>query len=335
MKQIQEYSALGLSYSDYWNYRDDIIAITKRAEEEGASNDDVIKAKYIDSVNSKLSDIKKEKEEVLEDESLSAKEKEAKTSELDKQFNELAKERYNSYNKISFDGDYANIGSNYYQWYTPKSGESYWRKLDDDQVTKYKVTSAAGNTSYATNGKVHYRLNEGGDWRNISDWTKISDKDLARQKEVTKELGITPEEYWGNTDVAYHPVKTGEYEYAYDNPETYAVAKAVGGYDAYKNYSEYLFNYQSDKYIGSDKDANGKSISNSRKPKVVAYINGLNIDYGEKLILYKSVYNGDDTYNYEIINYLNNRDDLSYDDMVNILTKLSFKVDEKGNISWD
>jgi hypothetical protein len=163
----------------------------------------------------------------------------------------------------------------------------------------------------------------------MSDWTKISDKDLARQKEVTKELGITPEEYWGKTEVSYFPMKEGEYEYAYENPENYAVAKAVGGYDAYKGYSKDLYN------LKADKDANGKSITGSRKKKVAAYINNLNIDYGEKLILYKSEYPSDDRYNYEIIEYLNNNDDISYDDMVKILTELSFKVDGKGNISWD
>ena len=64
------------------------------------------------------------------------------------------------------------------------------------------------------------------------------------------------------------------------------------------------------------------------------YINNLNVDYGTKLILYKNEYNGDDQYNYEIVNYLNNRDDLKYDDVKNILLELDFKVDEKGNISW-
>ena len=86
--------------------------------------------------------------------------------------------------------------------------------------------------------------------------------------------------------------------------------------------------------IHADKDSNGKSISGSRKEKVLDYINNLDIDYYEKLILFKSEYNADDTYNYEIIDYLNNRDDISYEEEVIILKELGFNVDSNGNISW-
>jgi hypothetical protein len=121
----------------------------------------------------------------------------------------------------------------------------------------------------------------------------------------------------------------GEYEYAYENPDNYAVAKAVGGYDSYKTYSKELYN------IKADKDKNGKSISGSRKEKVFDYINNLDADYGEKIILFKSEYPADDTYNYDIIEYLNGREDISYEEMETILKELGFNVDSKGNISWD
>ena len=124
------------------------------------------------------------------------------------------------------------------------------------------------------------------------------------------------------------PMSNGEFEYAYDNPENYAVAKAVGGYDAYKTHSKALYN------IKADKDASGKSISGSRKKKVADYINGLDIEYGEKLILFKNEYNADDTHNMEIIDYLNSRSDISYEEMETILKKLGFDVSSDGTISW-
>jgi hypothetical protein len=94
--------------------------------------------------------------------------------------------------------------------------------------------------------------------------------------------------------------------------------------------------YSSDLYdIKADKDTKGKSISGSRKKKVIEYINGLDADIGEKMILFKSEYNADDTYNYEIIDYLNNIADISYEDMETILKELGFKVDSKGNVTWD
>ena len=119
-----------------------------------------------------------------------------------------------------------------------------------------------------------------------------------------------------------------EFDYATKNPEKYAFSKAVGGYSAYKSYQEALSD------ISADKDENGKTINGSRKEKVLDYINGLDADYYEKIILFKSEYNADDTYNNEIIEYLNNRSDISYEEEVEILKGLGFEVDADGNIYW-
>ena len=119
-----------------------------------------------------------------------------------------------------------------------------------------------------------------------------------------------------------------EFDYAQKNPEKYAFAKSVGGYSAYKTYSEELYD------IKADKDSNGKSISGSRKEKVINYINNLNADYYTKIILYKSEYPSDDTYNYEIINYLNGRADMTYNELISIYTELGFTVKD-GYVYWD
>ena len=167
---------------------------------------------------------------------------------------------------------------------------------------------------YAEIGDRHYRLNADGEW------TKISDKQYDKQEDVTDELGISASDYWSNKS---------EYDFAYENPEKYAVAKSVGGYDFYKSYMSDLYE------IKADKDESGKSIRGSRKEKVAEYVNSLDIDYGERLILFKGEYKADDTYNMDIIDYLNNREDISYDEMVSILKELGFEVDSKGNITWD
>jgi hypothetical protein len=87
--------------------------------------------------------------------------------------------------------------------------------------------------------------------------------------------------------------------------------------------------------IKADKDANGKTIRDSRKEKVLDYINNLDADYYTKIILFKSEYTSDDTYNSEIVNYLNNRSDLTYDERVAILTELGFRVTADGQIYAD
>ena len=119
-----------------------------------------------------------------------------------------------------------------------------------------------------------------------------------------------------------------EFDYAQKNPEKYAFAKSVGGYSAYKTYSEELYD------IKADKDESGKSITGSRKEKVIDYINGLDATYEEKIVLFKSEYPADDTYNEEIINYLNNRADLTYEELVAIYTELGFTVKD-GYVYWD
>ena len=111
-----------------------------------------------------------------------------------------------------------------------------------------------------------------------------------------------------------------EFDFATKYPEKYALAKSVGGYSAYKTYANELYD------IKADKDSTGKSITGSRKEKVLQYINNLNADFETKIILFKAEYPSDDTYNAEIINYLNNRTDLTYEDRVAILTELGFRV---------
>ena len=120
------------------------------------------------------------------------------------------------------------------------------------------------------------------------------------------------------------------YMWAYENPEKRTVAKAVASdVVEYRKYTGELYD------IKADKDRNGKSISGSRKTKVAEYISGLDIDDGAKYILFKSEYPSDDTYNYEIIDYLNRRDDISFEEMNTILTELGFKVTKEGKITWD
>ncbi len=170
------------------------------------------------------------------------------------------------------------------------------------------------NGKYATVGSKRFDYSD-----SSKQWYEIKDKYLEKEQEVTKELGITPEQYWNNKD---------EYTYQYNNPEKYQVARVAGGYKAFVEYTSDLWD------IKADKDKNGKSINGSRKKKVIEYIDNLDADYGEKIILFKSEYNADDTYNYEIIDYLNGRDDISRDEMKTILEELGFKVDSNGYITW-
>jgi hypothetical protein len=306
--------------SDFYDKKDEL---TTNANSMYATDKDTLKSRYINAVGSEMSKLYSEKR-IIQSSDLSDEEKAAKVREVQRQIDDLAKNGLDTYNNVTFEddyregGEYARIGDYVFK----KSDSGEWSKLSDDQLTKYEVTRKAGNASYATDGKNHYRWYVPGEGsKEEPGWRKITEDQLKKQKEATSGLGITAKEYWDNKD---------EYDYAHKNPEKYSFSKAVGGYDAYRKYSSELSD------IKSDKDANGKTINGSRQRKVVEYINNLDADYGERIILYKSEYPSDDTYNADIVEYLNGRDDISYDEMVTILKELGFTVSADGKtVTWD
>jgi hypothetical protein len=120
-----------------------------------------------------------------------------------------------------------------------------------------------------------------------------------------------------------------EFDFASRFPEKYALSKVITG-----DIKEYTKITSALNDIEADKKPNGDAISGSAKRKKAEYINGLDIDYGAKLILFKKAFNGDNRYNSDIIEYLTNRKDISYEDKVIILKELGFDVDSAGNVSW-
>lgn len=152
------------------------------------------------------------------------------------------------------------------------------------------------------------------------DWAKQNPEKYA----LLQEYGISAREYKAMDDDS-----KDAYSWAVNNPEAYTLSRAVAD-----DVVEYRRIVKGMWDLKADKDANGKTISGSRKAKVADYISGLDIGDAEKYILFKSEYNSDDSHNMEIINYLNDRDDLSSDDVVTILRYLGFTVDSQGYISW-
>lgn len=212
------------------------------------------------------------------------------------------------------------------QW-ANKNAQTYLDKgyapLDEKLVQEYKDVGMPINDywEYRRGLNKYSTLAEKADYINSLNLTTEQKNILINNLSDRKEpIDMTNYGNYGSFD---------EFDFATKNPGKYTVSKAVGGYEAYKRYLSDLNN------IKSDKDKYGNSITNSRKTKVVEYINGLDISYEEKIILYKSEYKSDDSFNYEIVNYLNSREDLSYNDIKSILTELGFHVDSKGNISWN
>ena len=75
----------------------------------------------------------------------------------------------------------------------------------------------------------------------------------------------------------------------------------------------------------SDYYDNGKTVSNSRKKKVINYINSLNLSVAQKAILIKMEYSSYNSYNSQIVNYINKMDYSKYE-KEEILENFGFKI---------
>ena len=71
-----------------------------------------------------------------------------------------------------------------------------------------------------------------------------------------------------------------------------------------------------------------------QKEKATEYVNNLPLDYGQRIILFKIQFPSDTTYCSDIVDYINEREDISYDDAVFILEELGFAVFEDGTVKW-
>ena len=153
-----------------------------------------------------------------------------------------------------------------------------------------------------------------------SKYNIVKDKKISSLKKVNKEKDLTNYNDYGSYEEA---------NFAITEPGKYLTSKTTtNSYKKYKKYTEDIAN------ISADKDKNGKSIPNSKKKKVIEYISNLNEDYGSKIILYKMYYPKDNSYNSQIIKYLNSLDSISDKDERTILKYLGMKVSDDGTVRW-
>ena len=166
------------------------------------------------------------------------------------------------------------------------------------------------------------------DMSNYNNYNSYEEFDYAEKNpekyEFFKANGISYEDY-ANAD---EDGKTA-YTWAYNNPEKYKVSKVItDDVVQYRSYTSDLYD------IKDDKDENGNAISGTGKSKKIDYINSLDLDYEQKIVLYRMQFKTDDTYNAEIVNYVNSLDYLTYEERVDIFTELGYTV-KGGSVYWD
>lgn len=80
--------------------------------------------------------------------------------------------------------------------------------------------------------------------------------------------------------------------------------------------------------------AKGSYGTDLQKEKATEYVNNLPLDYGQRIILFRIQFPSDTTYCSDIVDYINEREDISYDDAVFILEELGFAVFDDGTVKW-
>lgn len=270
-----------------------------------------IQDSYLYDITSQMAELYQERRDVQADTSLSKSEKYNKVQSIQEQINSLAKEGLDNYKNVQKTDNYAIVGGREFNKYTTDDGEERWGKPREDELNDL---NSMGMTLYEKSSYFKAKT----DISSIKDEYKDSEDYVSQKRDIIDAIKNT---YLNDEQKSYL------YDRYYGNTETLGIVNAIGiDFDSYLDYE-----YQS---FTADKDSNGKSISGSKKQKVFDYINSMDIDFEQKLILAKLQYNSYDEYNYDIVDYLNTNDDISYEDEVSILKKLGFTVDDEGNIYW-
>lgn len=135
---------------------------------------------------------------------------------------------------------------------------------------------------------------------------------LLNYENIGYENGIANvgDKYFYNDDDSWKKLK--------DNP---LMADIFDDYSVYNKHSTYLKSLTGD--------------INARKKKATQYINSIDIDYGQKLILYRQLFPNDSKYNKKIVAYLSERKDISKEDKIAIIEELGMRIGKDGRVYWD
>jgi hypothetical protein len=290
--------------SEFYDKNDELKV---KANSSKATEEDILKNKYMYSVSSEMSKLYQERRDVQNDDSLSKFEKYVRVQKIQDQINSLAEEGLKNYEKINKTSNYAIVGDREYY----KNANDEWKSPYDDELDELN--------------SLGMDIDEKSDYFNA----KNSIYEITEKYKGTEDMYA--EKKAEITNVVKNSNLTDDQKgYLYAKYYAKEKTQIVNALDM--DFNSFL-DYESQNFV-ADKNAKGESINGSKKTKVFDYINSLNgLSFEEKVILAKLEYNSYDEWNYEIIDYLNNSP-ITYEEEVYILKKLGFEVDNEGNIYW-
>ena len=309
--------------SDFYDASEEL---TTNAKKSDATDKDVLSNKYINSVKAEMNELYTEKREI-QNSDLSKSEKYEQVLDIQSQINELAENALSEYSNVRNASNYSTVGDREYYKRINEDGEVEWTKVNDDEaedLSNLGLTHSEKNTYFKTKSEIssiveNYKDNKSG-LDEDSDEYKNAISELSNEKKadivsIIKDTGFSDEQ------------KAYLYKKYYNSDTIDTIVSSGINVDAYLDYST--------QDIKADKDKDGDSIPNSRKKKVIAYVNGLDLSVPEKAILIKATntFKFND-YNNQIVEYVSGLD-ISDDEKISILEDLDMKVLDDGTIEWD
>lgn len=286
-------------------YYEEVDNLEKNKNSENATDNDILKYKYMTEVSKDLSDLYSEKRNI-ENSNLSDKEKKVKVRKVQKEINNIVEERLDNVETINSNSKVAKIGdSQYYKYH----GE--WTKLSDDEKEKNKKISLKSYADFKN--KVYNETEKQRKSGNL--------KENQQLKNTSKSEILLKSNYSDKEKLALYK----NYVSSTDKKVEVAVEKLNMPIDVYLNYKTNQFE--------NDKDKDGETISGTKKQKVYNYVNSLNnVDLIYKYLIVKMEGINDSDGDKAIINYVNKSQKFNFEERKEALKTLGFKVDKYGNV---
>ena len=276
--------------SDFYDLKDEL---QKQSNSSKATDEDKLKYKYINYINSQTSELYKQKREV-QNSSLSDKDKMSKIEEIQSQINDLTETGINNYENVETFENYGKVAN--VEFYL--NSENEWERVkeeEQEELDKLKLDVEDKNT--------YFDLKE-----------KSSVITSDKTKESTKK----------HNEIANLMLKANlkDDQLAYLYSKYYSSEETLEDMMTLKIPIKEYIKLDSQEFT-TDYDSNGKAITNSKKNKIINYVNSLNLSIPQKAILIKSQYSSYDSYNKQIVNYVNSQN-LSRFDKATLLKGIGF-----------
>ncbi len=299
--------------------------LTSGAKSKNATDEDILKNKYINSVKSELNDLYKEKREIQSDETLSKGEKYKQAKDIQKQINALTKDALSKYSDGQYTDNYGIIDDR--EYYVNTKGD--WTAVRD------KEKEALNEMGMTLEEKSSYFEGKNEISRIVNDYKDDKDdlNDTYEDEELKEKIDTLSSEKKTNIIKTIQNTGLNEEQQAYLYKKYYSTDTIDNVLYANIGVSNY-FDYVQQEFT-ADYNKKGNPISGSRKNKVINYVNEYDLSIAQKAILIKSTntFKFND-YNYDIVEYVGGLD-IGYEEKVKLLKDLDFKVYDDGTVEWE